>query len=246
MAGPRLPGVLHSAGRRSARWSSTTGPGCGLSGPWPGPQGLDADVAVLEAVADHLGLDTFDLLGISLGAPVSVAFAARFPQRVGRLILYGGYADGRQIASPEVRAAMLDMIRAHWGLGSEVLADVFLPEGSAESQGALRAAAARGGLGAGRRRPARAVLRDRRHRPARAGGRADAGRAPARRPRDSLPGGPRSGRADPRRAAGVAARQEPLPLRGRRRRPSSGRSWSSWASRPPRLHRTGGRPPRAS
>jgi pimeloyl-ACP methyl ester carboxylesterase/DNA-binding CsgD family transcriptional regulator len=109
-------------------------PGSGLSEPWPGSQGLDTDVAVLQAVADHLDLDGFDLLGISLAAPVSVAFAARFPKRVGRLILYGGYADGRQIASPPVRAAMLDMIRAHWGLGSEVLADVFLPEGSAETK----------------------------------------------------------------------------------------------------------------
>ena len=109
-------------------------PGCGLSEPWPGPQELDTDVAVLQAVADHLNLERFDVLGISLGAPVSVAFAARFPERVNRLILYGGYADGRQIASPGVRAAMLDMIRAHWGLGSEVLADIFLPDGSAESK----------------------------------------------------------------------------------------------------------------
>src|SRR3954453_1246982 len=95
---------------------------------------MDGDVAALEAVADHFELDTVDLLGISLAAPLSVAFAARFPQRVGRLILYGGYADGRQIASPRVRAAMLGMIRAHWGLGSEVLADVFLPEGNAETK----------------------------------------------------------------------------------------------------------------
>jgi pimeloyl-ACP methyl ester carboxylesterase/DNA-binding CsgD family transcriptional regulator len=109
-------------------------PGIGLSGPWPGPQGLDTDVAVLEAVADELGLERFDLLGISLGAPVSVAFAARFPERVDRLVLYGGYADGRQIASPEVRAALLDLIRAHWGLGSEVLADVFLPDGNAATK----------------------------------------------------------------------------------------------------------------
>jgi pimeloyl-ACP methyl ester carboxylesterase/DNA-binding CsgD family transcriptional regulator len=109
-------------------------PGCGLSEPWPGPQGLDTDLAVLAAIADELALDRFDLFGVSLGAPVSVAFAARFPERVGRLILYGGYADGRQIASPAVRAAMSDLIRAHWGLGSEVLADVFLPEGSTESK----------------------------------------------------------------------------------------------------------------
>jgi pimeloyl-ACP methyl ester carboxylesterase/DNA-binding CsgD family transcriptional regulator len=109
-------------------------PGCGLSEPWPGPQELDTDVDVLLGVADRLGLERVDLLGISVGAPVSVTFAARFPERVGRLVLYGGYADGAQIAAPEVRAAMLGMIRAHWGLGSEVLADVFLPEGTAESR----------------------------------------------------------------------------------------------------------------
>ena len=113
-------------------------PGCGLSEPWPGGRpgrpGLDADLEVLDAVADHLELDRVDLLGISLGAPVSVAYAARRPERVGRLVLYGGYVDGAQIASPRVRAAMLDMIGAHWGLGSEVLADVFLPEGSTETK----------------------------------------------------------------------------------------------------------------
>ena len=108
-------------------------PGCGLSEPWPGAPGLDTDVEVLRSVVDHLGLDRVDLLGISLGAPVSVAFAARFPERVGRLVLYGGYADGGQIAARQVRAATLDLIRAHWGLGSEVLAGVFLPEGTAES-----------------------------------------------------------------------------------------------------------------
>jgi pimeloyl-ACP methyl ester carboxylesterase/DNA-binding CsgD family transcriptional regulator len=109
-------------------------PGCGLSEPWPGPQSLDTDLAVLRTVVDELALERFDVLGISLGAPVAVAFTARHSERVSRLILYGGFADGRQIASPAVRAAMLDMIRAHWGLGSEVLADIFLPEGTAETK----------------------------------------------------------------------------------------------------------------
>ncbi|WP_430330836.1 alpha/beta fold hydrolase [Rhodococcus sp. ACT016] len=109
-------------------------PGFGLSDPWPGAQGLDNDVVLLQALADHLDLECFDLLGISLGAPVSVAFAARFPQRVDRLILYGGYADGSQIAAPETRTAMLGLIRAHWGLGSELLADIFLPDGGAETK----------------------------------------------------------------------------------------------------------------
>lgn len=109
-------------------------PGCGLSEAWPGPQDLDSDLAVLMAVADQLGPERFDVLGISLGAPVSVALTAGSPERVGRLILYGGFADGSRIASPAVRAAMLDVVRAHWGLGSEVLADIFLPEGSAQTK----------------------------------------------------------------------------------------------------------------
>jgi pimeloyl-ACP methyl ester carboxylesterase/DNA-binding CsgD family transcriptional regulator len=107
-------------------------PGCGLSGPWPAPRTLDADLEVLRSVVDHLGLDRFDLLGISMGAPVAIAFATGQPQRVGRLVLYGGYADGHRLAAAEVRAAMVDLVRAHWGLGSDVLADVFLPDGSAE------------------------------------------------------------------------------------------------------------------
>jgi pimeloyl-ACP methyl ester carboxylesterase/DNA-binding CsgD family transcriptional regulator len=109
-------------------------PGCGLSDPWPGPQSLDTDLEVLGAVTDHLELDRVDLLGLSMGAPVSVAYAARHPERVGRLILYGGFADGHQVASAEVRAAMLELVRAHWGLGSDVLADIFLPDASAETR----------------------------------------------------------------------------------------------------------------
>jgi len=109
-------------------------PGCGLSDPWPAPQTLDSDLEVLGAVADHLELEQIDLLGLSMGAPVSLAYAARHPERVGRLILYGGFADGHQIASAEVRAAMVELVRAHWGLGSDVLADIFLPDGTAETK----------------------------------------------------------------------------------------------------------------
>jgi pimeloyl-ACP methyl ester carboxylesterase/DNA-binding CsgD family transcriptional regulator len=109
-------------------------PDCGLSDPWPGRQTLETDLEVLRVVADELRLDRFDLLGISMAAPVSAAFAARHPDRVGRLVLYGGYANGRRVASAEVAAAMVDLVQAHWGLGSDVLADVFLPDGSAEAR----------------------------------------------------------------------------------------------------------------
>jgi pimeloyl-ACP methyl ester carboxylesterase len=107
-------------------------PGCGLSDPWPGRQTLDTDLEALGAVIDQLELDRLDLLGISMGAPVSLAYAVRQPERVAQLILYGGFANGHEVASAEVRTAMTELVRAHWGLGSDMLADIFLPDGTAE------------------------------------------------------------------------------------------------------------------
>ena len=67
-----------------------------------------------------------------MGAPTSIAFATRYPDRVGRLVLYGGFANGQELGPAEARAAMMDLIRAHWGLGSDVLADIFMPDADAE------------------------------------------------------------------------------------------------------------------
>ena len=47
-------------------------------------------------------------------------------------MLYGGYARGAEVAAPEVRDSILSVVSAHWGLGSRLLADVFLPDASAE------------------------------------------------------------------------------------------------------------------
>jgi pimeloyl-ACP methyl ester carboxylesterase/DNA-binding CsgD family transcriptional regulator len=121
-----LPLARH---RTVVRWDR---PGCGLSDPSPDPPSLEEDLEVLEAVADQLGLDCFDLLGISMGAPTSIAFATRHPDRVGRLVVYGGFANGQELGPGEARAAMMDLIRAHWGLGSNVLADIFIPDADAE------------------------------------------------------------------------------------------------------------------
>jgi pimeloyl-ACP methyl ester carboxylesterase/DNA-binding CsgD family transcriptional regulator len=112
-------------------------PGCGLSDPSPDPPSLEADLQVLEGMVDHLGLDRLDLLSISTGAPASIAFAVRHPDRVGRLVLYGGFANGQELGPAEARAAMMDLIGAHWGLGSDVLADIFVPDADAERRAAF-------------------------------------------------------------------------------------------------------------
>jgi pimeloyl-ACP methyl ester carboxylesterase/DNA-binding CsgD family transcriptional regulator len=95
---------------------------------------LDGEVALLRAVVDELELDKVVLVGGSSGGCAAVAFAARFPERVDRLLLYGAYADGPSITSPEVREAIVATVRSHWGLGSRLLADVFLGDTDSTEQ----------------------------------------------------------------------------------------------------------------
>src|SRR6516165_322559 len=87
---------------------------------------VGGEVTLLGRVLDELGLDRVTLIGGSSGGCTAIAFAARFPERVERLLLYGTYADGAAIGSPEVREAIVATVRSHWGLGSRLLADIFL------------------------------------------------------------------------------------------------------------------------
>ena len=47
-----------------------------------------------EMIVDAHGLDRFPIVGVSHGCAIAVAFAARHPERVSRMIFYGGYARG--------------------------------------------------------------------------------------------------------------------------------------------------------
>jgi pimeloyl-ACP methyl ester carboxylesterase/DNA-binding CsgD family transcriptional regulator len=87
---------------------------------------LDGDVALLCTVLDELALDKVSLAGGSSGGCAAIATAARIPERVERLLLYGAYAHGPSITTPAVRDAIVGAVRSHWGLGSRVLADIFL------------------------------------------------------------------------------------------------------------------------
>ncbi|MFQ5623896.1 MAG: alpha/beta fold hydrolase [Paracoccaceae bacterium] len=60
---------------------------------------LENFVDDLEAVADAAGLRKFPIFASSQGVPTAIAFAARHPERVSRLILYGGFATGRRLRS---------------------------------------------------------------------------------------------------------------------------------------------------
>lgn len=109
--------------------------GCGLSDRSRTDFTLDADVAALSAVLDHLGLERVALLGPSGGGAPAVAFAARHPTRVTHLILY---ATAVTRGPSELGDAMRALIRANWALGSKALATLKL-EGEAPDAAAWHA-----------------------------------------------------------------------------------------------------------
>jgi pimeloyl-ACP methyl ester carboxylesterase/DNA-binding winged helix-turn-helix (wHTH) protein len=113
--------------------------GCGLSDWEAGAFTFDDWVADLESVVEALGLQRFPLLGVSQGGAVAVAYAAKHPERVSKLVLCGAYARGRAVRAvgeQEKRAAALDLDLARVGWGRDdpafrqVFAAQFLPDGS--------------------------------------------------------------------------------------------------------------------
>jgi pimeloyl-ACP methyl ester carboxylesterase/DNA-binding CsgD family transcriptional regulator len=106
----------------------------------PGTFTPEYEAATLCAVLEELGLERVTLMGISCGGCTAVSFAASWPERVDRLVLYGSYADGHALLPPEARRGMVDLVRSHWGLGSRLLADVFGPSWSPEYRAAFTAA----------------------------------------------------------------------------------------------------------
>jgi pimeloyl-ACP methyl ester carboxylesterase/DNA-binding CsgD family transcriptional regulator len=115
--------------------------GCGMSD-WR-DQGLALDVwaSDLDAVMRAAVVDTpVTLLGISQGAATCIRYALDHPDRVGRLILYGGYArGGLRRGAPEAEVffrAMIDLARVGWGRDNptfrQIFTSRFFPNGTPE------------------------------------------------------------------------------------------------------------------
>jgi len=104
--------------------------GCGLSDRKATEATLEVLVADLEAVVDAANLDRFALLGTSQGGAVSVAYAARHPERVSHLVLLGAFARGplrRNPSSDELESffAQLKLIEVGWGQDNPAFRQLF-------------------------------------------------------------------------------------------------------------------------
>ena len=65
-----------------------------LSDRSPPSNSLEAWVEDLDAVVKAQGLKKFQLFGMSQGGAIAIVYAARLPERVHHLVLFGAYAKG--------------------------------------------------------------------------------------------------------------------------------------------------------
>lgn len=120
--------------------------GCGLSDrDLRGVDLTDLDLWIedLRAVVDTLGDQPVALLGISQGGPVAFGFAARYPERVSHLVLYGTYARGMRRRDDPVQSVEAgiqeDLAQIGWSTDNEMFRETFarqfVPDASTEEIG---------------------------------------------------------------------------------------------------------------
>ncbi|HXZ45586.1 MAG TPA: alpha/beta fold hydrolase [Pseudolabrys sp.] len=103
--------------------------GCGLSDRNLTEFTFDGWIRDIEAVVDAAGFRQFDILATCWGGPIGIEYAARHPDRVQRLVLYGAYALGRlrgeQPIEAETARLLLEMTRVGWGQESHAFCQVW-------------------------------------------------------------------------------------------------------------------------
>jgi pimeloyl-ACP methyl ester carboxylesterase/DNA-binding CsgD family transcriptional regulator len=115
--------------------------GCGLSDRDARDLSFENWIRDFECVIDAASFRKFDLLATCWGGPVAIEYAARHPDRVNRLILYGTYARGRfrrndRPKEIEKAKVLVDLTRLGWGRENhafvQVWASQYQPGGTLE------------------------------------------------------------------------------------------------------------------
>lgn len=100
--------------------------GTGLSDRMAGVANLEERMDDVRAVMDAVGSERAALFGISEGGPMSLLFAATYPERAQALVLYASYAQHPTL-TPERLEADIERINREWGTGT-FLPSTFFPD----------------------------------------------------------------------------------------------------------------------
>ena len=94
--------------------------------------GLEGMVRDLEAVVEHSRLETFALLGYYYTAPAAIAYAARNPDRVTKVVLFGGSLRAERTMSAPFTQALLTLVDRDWDVFVESAAHAWTGWSAAE------------------------------------------------------------------------------------------------------------------
>lgn len=94
--------------------------GQGLSDRIDGAPSLEERMDDLRAIMDVIGSRRAILLGVSEGCPMSVLFAATYPERVSHLILFGGFAWAADRMPKDVWQGHVEQALKYWGTGDTI------------------------------------------------------------------------------------------------------------------------------
>ncbi|MCH7578261.1 MAG: adenylate/guanylate cyclase domain-containing protein [Chloroflexi bacterium] len=86
---------------------------------------IAARVLDMEAVIDHLKLDSVVINAWGTGGPVGISYAARHPDRVSHLWLIDSYARPADYMQSDRAASLLTLMNSDWDLFTETIASVF-------------------------------------------------------------------------------------------------------------------------
>jgi class 3 adenylate cyclase/alpha-beta hydrolase superfamily lysophospholipase len=107
--------------------------GTGLSERNASKFSIEARLLDLEAVVEAAMIDRFAIYSSLLGGALCIAYAARHPERVSHLVLYGTYASGKEVMPWEQLSGIIDVIRNNWSLGAQLMADMSTRERHADA-----------------------------------------------------------------------------------------------------------------
>jgi DNA-binding CsgD family transcriptional regulator/pimeloyl-ACP methyl ester carboxylesterase len=96
--------------------------GTGLSDREPEDFSVEAQVRDMEAVADHYDMKSFALWAAIGGSPASITYAARHPDRVSHLFLWGGYARGAMLFRSAESSGLAALLERNWEMYTDTYA----------------------------------------------------------------------------------------------------------------------------